>query len=136
MKKIIFLTIMAAMTACTHDHKKDKVIGNVHDVYLKEVNQMKADMVKDRLLFKKKIVDSMNVVFKKAPESKNKGWYSAKDLHLPTGTCISFNPTDGTSERAKTGPYYIIIRGFDGKQSINKVDQEKWRNLLEGDVLK
>lgn len=131
MKKLLFLVLIVLLASCSHDHKKDKVIGNVHDIYLKEVNKMKADISKEQVAFRKKIIDSMNVAFKKAPEGK--GWYSSKEMKLPSGVCIDFNPDELT---AKTGPYYIIIRGFDGKQSINKVDRERWLLLQRGDVIK
>jgi hypothetical protein len=131
MKKIKIILIGALLASCGHEHKDDKVVGNVHDLYLKEVNQMKADMSKNMSVFRKRIADSVRVSFGKALEGK--GWYSAKDMHLPTGTIIDFNPTDMD---AQAGPFYIIIKGFDGKQFINKVDREKWLLLQRGDILK
>ena len=132
MKKIFFLLATVTLFSCGHDHSKDKVIGNVHELYLKEVNRMKKDMHNEMVLTKKKIVDSMKVYLKNSAETAP-GWYSSKDMKLPTGTIIDFNPTSLT---ANSGPYYIIIRGFDGKQSINNVDREKWLLLQRGDILK
>lgn len=131
MKKLILAISIMSLASCGHDHKNDKVVGNVHDLYLKEANKMKADWNKNLSIYKNFIIDSVKASFKKAPEGK--GWYSAKEMRLPTGTIIDFNPTDLD---AKTGPFYIIVRGFDGKQSINNVDREKWLLLQRGDILK
>lgn len=129
MKKILVIiagTII--LSSCSHGHDKDVIVGNVHTLYLK-----------DFAVEKKKLIDSMKVYYSKKPACvtpEGKGWYSANDMHLPKGTIIKFNPTGETDNTNGKGPYYVITKSTDGKQTITKIDYEKWLLLYAGDVLK
>src|SRR3972149_4510054 len=112
MKRIILILSVALASCSEHKHDSDKVIGNIHTLQQKEIAAMK-----------KKIIDSMRVALSKTPVAagtalSKTGWYSASEMKLPTGTAVDFRPEGPTDETKGKGPYYIIIRGFDGKQTI------------------
>lgn len=129
MKKIIILLSVASLVACGHSHEKDKELGNVHSLYLKEVEKVKADYVKDR----KRLIDSVrNSMIKTEPARV--GFYSAAQHKLPEGTIIDFNPDDLAYKG--DGPFLIVIKGSDGLQSICKINKEQWTMFHRGDKLK
>lgn len=131
MKKIILFAVIF-LVSCSHDHSKDKVLGNIHDVFNKELKDSLKKFAVAMHNQRKKIIDSMRVSFKRAPEGT--GWYSAKDMHLPPGKIMDFNPDD--VDYSGPGPYLIIIKGSDGRQTINRIDKEKWLMFQRGDILK
>jgi len=130
MKKIILISCIALASCSSHDHSTDKVIGNIHEIHLKEMASMK-----------KHIIDSMKTIIPlrtgSGSEALNKtGWYSSTELKLPPGTAIDFNPSGPTDLTQGKGPYFIIIKGFDGKKTINKVNYDKWLMITTGDIIK
>ena len=132
MKILFFIMAVITLVSCGHKHSSDKVFGNIHTLHTKEL-----------VTLKKKIIDSMKVVAsQKIPMVSGEsalskaGWYSASEMKLPTGTAVDFRPSGPTDDTKGKGPYYIIIRGFDGKQTINKVNYEKWMIITTGDILK
>ena len=123
MKKISLIAVMF-LTSC-HNFDKDEEIGNIHSIFSKEV-----------FIMKKKTIDSMKAVLAKAPKPKideSSGWYSAEELKLPPGIIVGFNPETNGKEGP---PFYVLMKGFDGRRSINKVNQEKWLLLKVGDIIK
>ncbi len=133
MKKVILILAVATMFAsCGHDHNKDKVLGNIHDVFKKELNDSVKKFSKVLLTQRKKLIDSMRVVARRAPEGK--GWFSAREMGLPPGTIMEFNPDE--LDYKGPGPFLIIIKGSDGRQSINNIDRRKWLMFKRGDILK
>jgi len=132
MKKIVLLIAISLMVSCGHDHSKDKVLGNIHDVFNKELKDSLKKFTLAMHSQRKKIIDSMRVVARRAPEGK--GWYSAREMNLPPGQIMEFNPEELSYKGP--GPYMIIIKGPDGRQTINKINREKWLMFHRGDVLK
>jgi len=118
--------------SCGHDHNKDKYLGNIHDIYGAQL----MDTIKIYKLHitdvRKKVIDSMRVVNKNAPEGK--GWYSAKENRLPTGIITAFNPE--VLDYDGPGPYLVTMKGFDGKLTINTITRKQWLMFSRGDVFK
>ena len=75
------------------------------------------------------------------PEVK---YYRSADLGLPAGGVYDFLPRDGDDKDgdpswAKTGrhgKYYVIIRGDDGRLSINEVQYKVYWALYKKDVVR
>lgn len=132
MRKVVLILSIVILASCGHDHTKDRVVGKVHELYTKELKDSLKKHQKASTLMRKKIIDSMNVAFRKAPEGK--GWYSAAEMNLPAGVIIDFNPD--RLDYTGPGPYLIIVKGFDGRQKICKINREKWLMFHRGDILK
>lgn len=131
MKKIIFLFLtVAIMSSCNHHHTDDKLIGNVHTLYMKEMAVMRKKVIDSMLAAKPVPISTGSAVLSKC------GWFSASEMKLPPGTAVQFNPEGPQDLTGGKGPYYIIVRGWDGKQTINKVSYEKWLLITQGDILK
>jgi len=133
MKKVVLLLAVVVMASCGHDHSKDAVVGNVHTLYTKENKDLANKMQADMLLMRKKLIDSMIIASKKSVPVAV-GFYASSEMKLPTGTIIDFHPLE--LKYTGPGPYIVVIKGFDGKQSINKIDREKWLMFHRGDVIK
>jgi len=128
MKNIVILIILFAVTSC-HDHDKDLNLGSISQRHKVAMTVMKKHVIDSMRTLINSKVPSTNFVF----DDKGAGWYSSEEMKLPPGIITGFVPEN----ESKDGPpFYILVKGLDGKRTINKTNRERWLILQKGDIIK
>lgn len=103
------------------------------------------EQIEAREKFKLDSIEQFNIlknkILKDANKEEEQRFYFASDLGLPTGTIVSFAPTDEDIASKSEGgvcsePIYVSIVHDDGHISIHQTDYKTWVNVLNGSIIK